>query len=113
MDESNDSNHSNDSDDYVRKFIDYSTPYVQTLNKPNKFNSLQDNACPLNRSDSLREVLLEAPTAEGIQNRIETIKDISGQFIEDVNAILEKCGSSNYVIMVLSELVRESKTIEN
>lgn len=27
MDESNDSNHSNDSDDYVRKFIDYSTPY--------------------------------------------------------------------------------------
>lgn len=71
-------------------------------------NSLQ--ACPLNRSDSLRQALLEAPTAEGIQNRIVTIIDISGQFVEDVNAILEKFGSNNYVIMVLSELVRKSQS---
>lgn len=61
--------------------------------------------CPINRSDSFRTELLEIPTPERIRNRMKTIKDISGQFVEDVNVILEKCGSSYYVIMVLSELV--------
>lgn len=37
-----------------------------------------------------------------ISTYIEKIKDISGQIDEDV-----KCGSGNYVIMVLYELVRK------
>lgn len=59
----------------------------------------------LNRSDSLRQAILEEPTAETVQNRLETIINVNGQFVEDVNVILEKCGSSNYVVMILKELV--------
>lgn len=63
--------------------------------------------CSLNRSDSLLADHLETPTVEGIQSRMGTIKDISDQFVEDVNAILENCGNSHYVIMFLSGLVRK------
>lgn len=69
------------------------------------FNVFQ--ACPLRRSDSIRNALFEEPSAERIRSRIETIKDISSQFVEDINVIIEKCGSSHYVIMVLSEIVSE------
>lgn len=61
--------------------------------------------CSLDRSDSFRAELLEIPTAERIQNRMKTITGISSQFVDDVNLILDKCGSSYYVIMVLSEVV--------
>lgn len=61
----------------------------------------------MNRSDSLREALMEKPTAEGIKSHIRAIKDISGQFVEDIDVILEKCGKSSYVVMVLHELVRK------
>lgn len=60
---------------------------------------------PLVRSSSLRKELLGIPSAERIQSRIKTIKDVSGQFVDDVNIVLEKCGDSHYVIMVLSDLV--------
>ena len=41
-----------------------------------------------------------------VRIRIQTIKDISSQFVDDVNVILEQCGNCPYVIVVLSELVR-------
>lgn len=55
----------------------------------------------------MRDAILEIPTAEMIRSRMETIKDISGQFVEDVNVILEKFPNDAYVIMVLHELVRK------
>ena len=63
-------------------------------------------ACPLRRTKSVQEEFMKDETAENIQRLIKSIKDVNGQFVEDVNVILEKCGIDPYVMMILSKIVR-------
>lgn len=63
-------------------------------------------ACPL-RSESEKKLLLEEPTPQMTRDLVKKIKGVGGQFIEDVDVIIDKCESKHFVIMVLSELVRE------
>lgn len=63
-------------------------------------------AYPLIRSDSAHKAHMEAPSIEKTQKRIRTVEGISDQVVGDFDMILEKCGHSYYVLMILSELVR-------
>lgn len=67
-------------------------------------------ACSL-RSESECQLLdviqHQATMSQMIRQHVREIKDVSGQFIEDVDVIIDKCENDHYVIMVLSELVRK------
>lgn len=65
---------------------------------------MQEQSCPY-RSPSLSEALLEEQTVKTIQSRVATIIGVGDQFVKDLDVVLEKCGSSNYVIIILHELV--------